>query len=630
MQIAGQDTELPEIRLRSKVFAAIVVAGLLLLAMRLFYLQVIRGDEIYRLTSESIVRTVVLAAPRGELRDRRGRVLATTRPSFDLVVMPGQLDRAGYDRLVAILAPDRPDLPEWTRVAPPARGVRAEPVTFAEDISDEHMAAVATRMDLEGVVIRPEPRRRYPYGSLFTHTLGYTNEIRGEELKRRRAEGYKPQDRVGRTGLERQMERYLRGQAGYERQVVDRRNRPLPGVNVADLVNGPVRREAVPGHNVVLTVDLGIQQAAERALRDKDAAAAVILEVDTGRILAMYSHPGFDLNLMSSRLTHEQQARLTGNPYRPFRDKTVADTYNPGSTFKVVTAAAALDAGVIDQDDRTVCRGAIELGKRKFRCTHVHGAVDADSAMIQSCNIYFYELGGKAGMMNRIAARAMDFGLGEVTGLGINGEVAGLVPTEEWHNSRRNRGEGFSLGHAFNTAIGEGATRVTVLQMALLYAAIANGGQLMAPQLIERVETAGGQVVARFPAKQRRPVNVTPETLAYLHRSLAGVMGDRRGTAWRARSHKVTMAGKTGTATTHLSKKREAGAAASGHMDHAWFAGFAPADKPQVAFAVLVEHGGFGGEVAAPVARQLVEAALVPELAQGDQGVPAKVAGNAP
>ncbi len=192
MQIAGQDTELPEIRLRSKVFATVVVSGLLLLAMRLFYLQVIRGNEIYRLTSESIVRTVVQPAPRGELRDRRGRPLATTRPSFDLVVHPGQLDRASYDQLVTILAPERPDLPEWTRVAPPPKGVRPEPVTFAEDITDEHMAAVATRMDVEGVVIRPEPRRRYSFGSLFTHTLGYTNEITGEELKRRRAEGYKP------------------------------------------------------------------------------------------------------------------------------------------------------------------------------------------------------------------------------------------------------------------------------------------------------------------------------------------------------------------------------------------------------------------------------------------------------
>jgi penicillin-binding protein 2 len=303
----------------------------------------------------------------------------------------------------------------------------------------------------------------------------------------------------------------------------------------------------------------------------------------------------------------------------------VADTYNPGSTFKVVTAVTALDEGVVDQDDRTVCRGSIELGKRRFRCTHNHGPVDAETAMIQSCNIYFYELGGKAGMMNRIAARAKDFGLGEVTGLGINGEVAGLVPTEEWHNARRSRGEAFSMGHALNTAIGEGATRVTVLQMALLYAAIANGGHLMAPQLVERVETATGQVVARFPAQERRRVNISPETLAYLHRALAGVMNDRRGTAYRARSQKVTMAGKTGTATTHLSRKREANAAASGHNDHAWFAGYAPVDHPQVAFAVLVEHGGFGGEVAAPVARQLVEAALLPPLAQTETA-PAKVA----
>jgi penicillin-binding protein 2 len=612
MQIAGQDAELPEIRLRSKVFASLVAVGLVALIGRIYLLQVVRGEELYRLTSESIVRTSPLAAVRGELRDRRGRALATTRPSFDVLVSPPHLDRRSYARLVELLARDRPELPEWQQLQAAGKGARDGGYVLAEDVTEEQMAAIATAMDLDGVSIRVEARRRYPYGALFTHTLGFTNQITAEDLARRRDDGYRLGDRIGRTGLERQWEARLRGRAGFEKTVVDRRNRPLPGVNVAELIGGPAREEPVPGHNVILTLDLDIQRAAEQALRGRPAAAAVVVEVDTGRVLAMVSLPGFDPNLMSGRLTREQQNRLARDPHRPFRDKTVADTYNPGSTFKLVTAAAALEDRVAS-GQRTFCRGYVEVGKRRFRCTHQHGHVSMEAAIVQSCNIFFYELGARPGMMDRIAARARAFGLGETTGLGINAESAGLVPSEAWHNSR-GPGEAFSLGHALNTAIGEGATRVTVLQMALLYAAIANGGHLMAPQLVDRVETADGQLVERVTPRERRRVELGAETLAVLHRGLAGVVNDKHGTAYRARSKMVLMAGKTGTAQTHLSKKIRKGltSGAGPDLDHAWFAGYAPVDRPRIAFAVLVEHGGFGGEVSAPVARQIVEAALAP------------------
>lgn len=609
MQLAGQDAELPEIRLRSKVFAVVVVAGLLALASRLFFLQVLRGDELYRLTSESIVRTTALPPVRGELRDRKGRPLATTRASFDVAVAPAALNADDYAEIARILE-DHPELPAWEKVEAAARQPRPEPLTVAEDVSPDQLAAIATRVNRDAVTVKAEPRRRYPYGPLFAHTIGYLNEIKPDEVKRRREEGYRPGDRVGRTGLERQWEGRLRGQRGYEKSVVDRRNRPLP-VAVTDLVDGPIRVEAIPGDNVILTLDLDVQRAAEEALRDKPAGAAVVVEVKTGRLLAMVSVPAYDPNLLSGRVTREEQARLTSDPYRPFRDKTLADTYNPGSTFKVITAIAALDDQLLPPEHRVFCRGHVELGKRRFRCTHQHGQVNFLSGMVQSCNIFFYDLGGRPGMMNRIAGRATSLGLGAPTGLGINGEVAGLVPTEEWHRARPDAGGAFSMGHALNTAIGEGATRVTVTQIAMVYAALANGGHLMQPQLVLRIEDAKGKVREDFPPRERRVLDIKPATLDLLRRSLTGVVNDRTGTAYRVRSSKVLIAGKTGTAQTHLSVKR-VGDKATGKGDHAWFAGFAPADDPQVAFAVLVEHGGFGGEVSAPVARHIVESYLGP------------------
>jgi penicillin-binding protein 2 len=337
----------------------------------------------------------------------------------------------------------------------------------------------------------------------------------------------------------------------------------------------------------------------------------VVLEVETGRILAMASRPTFDPNVMSGKLSHDVEARILSDRLHPFRDKALSEVYNPGSTFKAVSTLAGLDEKVITPDDRVRCGGYIELGKRRFRCTHVHGMVNLRSAVVQSCNVYFYELGAHPGMLNRLARFATELGLGAPAGLGLNGEQPGFVPTEEWHRAQaaKDPTQGSVIGHALNTAIGEGATRVTVLQMALLYAAVANGGRLWLPQVVERIESPGGQVMEEFPPRVRRDVAVSAESLTFLRKALVGVVNESNGTAYRARSSKVEIAGKTGTA--------QAGGGARRHgedpplpyerVDHAWFAGFAPASNPRIAFAVLVEHGGFGGEAAAPIAAEIVD-----------------------
>ncbi len=612
MEIAGQDAELPEIRHRSQFLSVAVALVFLGLGARLFYLQIVEGDTFYRLTADSIVRTVTLPAARGQIRDRKGRVLATMVPSYDVQVQPSQLTRGAYDRLREILGPDTERLPSWEDIQEEAHQGKDRVRVVAEDINRDAMAQLETDLDKPGIKVVAVQRRYYPNGAIAAHAIGYMNEVTADELRTRKDEGYQSGDYVGRTGCERQWEPYLRGKKGFEKMVVNRRGLRRTDVRISDLVEGPVMQTPVPGNNLVLTLDIDLQRAVERALRGARAAAAVVLEVETGRILAIASRPSFDPNLMSRGISPESVTRILSDRLRPFRDKALSDTYNPGSTFKVITALAALEEKLITPEDKVKCNGYVQIGRRRFRCTKQHKTVNLHDAIVQSCNVFFYELGGRPGMMNRLAKFATEFGLGAPSGLGLNNEQAGLVPTEEWHRAQaaadKNR-EGFVIGHALNTAIGEGATRATVLQMALVYAAIASGGKLWLPQIAERVESPTGQVIEEFPPRVRRDLSVSPESLAIIRSGLDGVVHDPKGTAYKARSRRIEVAGKTGTAQVWRGGRvgKDDPPLPYERVDHAWFAGFAPANKPRIAFAVLVEHGGHGGAVAAPVAMEIVE-----------------------
>jgi penicillin-binding protein 2 len=612
VEIAGQDAELPEIRTRSRVFSVLVVLALLGLATRLFYLQIVQGEAFYDDTTRSIIRTTVLPAVRGEIRDRKGRIVATTRPAYLLRAVPSRLTEDVYRQLARLLGPEGEALPPWSELAALPPKERDKEITLVDDLSRDRMAVIGTALEAPGLRIQALARRHYPQDALFAHVAGYMNEISAEELRNRKDDGYAASDLVGRTGIERQWESYLRGAKGFEKSIVDRRGIPKAGLRLAELVEGPARVDPSPGNNVVLTLDVDVQRIVDRALRNKLAAAAVVVDVATGRFLALASRPSFSPNLMSGRLTSAEEARFLTDRRRPFIDKTLGETYNPGSTFKAISAIAALEEHVMMAEDRTRCTGFVQIGRRRFKCRKVHGLMNLHNALVQSCNSYFYELGARPGMMNRLAKYAVEMGLGAQSGLGLNGEAAGFVPTEEWHREQQARdphAEGFVIGHALNTAIGEGATRVTVMQMALLYAAIANGGKLWLPQVVERVESPAGDVVMELPPRLRRDVAVSADTLALLRRGLAGVVADPHGTAYKARSHRVAVAGKTGTAQVQRAAPREGVDPPTPYerLDHAWFAGFAPVDQPRIAFAVLVEHGGAGGEVAAPVAMEIVD-----------------------
>jgi penicillin-binding protein 2 len=607
MEIAGQDAELPEIRRRSRYFALLAMVGFLTIAGRLFYLQVIQGDAFFRVTSDSIVHTDLLPAVRGQIRDRKGKVLAAVRPSYNVYVTPRQLTAEGFARLRALLGMNGDEaIDVWERIqggGPDAASSR--PVLLAEDISREAMAAIETGVDLPGVKITSGPRRSYPMGALAAHVVGYMNEISGDELRAKKDEGYRAGDLIGRTGIERQWDGYLRGRSGFQKIVVDRRG--MPKTDIHDIIEGPAVQPAVAGNNVILTIDADLQRFTERALRNASAAGVVALDVNSGRILAMASKPSFDPNEMSGHLTLEAEQRLLADRYHPLHDKTLAETYYPGSTFKPVSAISALEDRLITPDDKTKCHGSFEIARRRFKCTKTHGVVSLYDAIVQSCNVYFYELGARPGMMDRLAKFGSDLGLGAPTGLGLNGEDGGFLPTEEWYREQKRqnpKAEGFQVGQALNAVIGQGSTRVTLLQMALMYAAIANGGKLWLPQIVERVESPDGQTLEEFAPRVRREISVAPETLAVVRQALVGVVNESKGTAYKNRSKEIEVAGKTGTAQVH-GRHTELGGYEAG--DHAWFVGFAPAGRPRIAVAVLVEHGGHGGDVAAPVAMEIVD-----------------------
>jgi len=630
MEITGQDAELPEIRRRSRLFALFAVLIFVLIACRLFYLQVIEGDAFYKLTSDSIIRTVTKPAVRGEIRDRKNRVLARMRPSANVYVLPRELVAESFERVRTALdlAPDEAaDL--WERVqaerrAPVNEKERERPLSVREDISRNAQAILEEAgADLPGVRLEHAIRRDYPFGAAAAHVLGYMNEISGEELRAKKQENYRAGDLVGRVGIERQLEGYLRGRTGFQKVVVDRRG--IPKTNIRELVEGAIKQDPIPGNNVFLTMDMDLQRISERALRNANAGAAVVVDVSTGRILAAVSKPGFDPNEMSGHLSSEAQARILADRFHPLRDKVLTETYFPGSTFKVVTALAALEDKLISPDEHAKCHGYFEIGRRRFKCTKTHGVVALYDAIVQSCNVYFYELGARPGMLDRLARFGTDMGLGAPTGLGLNGEEAGFIATEEWYREQKRlnpKNEGFQVGHALNAAIGQ-ETRVTLLQMAMLYAAIANGGKLWLPQLVERIEAPSGQILEDFPPRVRRELSVTADNLALVRQALVGVVNESKGTAYKARpDDDLEVAGKTGTAQVlrHMGRRGEP-ITSYEQNDHAWFAGFAPAGNPRIAFAVLVEHGGHGGEVAAPVAMEIAHG-YFESVAPADRAAP--------
>jgi penicillin-binding protein 2 len=612
-----QRSDVSEFRRRFRWIALGMAVAFIGLIARLFYVQVIEGEENKAIAHENIVRRVTLATTRGILHDRNGKVLAASRPAYNVYVVPSRLDMANtWPRLVDYLGigvDERARLEAHLTALRASDGRRKDQqILLKEDVSRDAVANLATHdAELPGMDVVPVPVRYYPFEEIGAHVLGYMAEVDAEKLSLLRSSGYMEGDRIGATGVERAWESYLRGTRGWEKVLVDAKGRRRTGGE--GIIEDPRRVDPIPGRDLRLTLDAEIQKSIEKAMRGELAGGVALVDVRTGRILGLYSKPGYDPNALSGgsgkQVIRDAFRRLYTDPLKPALDKTISGAYPPGSTFKPFTALAALEKGLIDARGSMQCKGFLSFGKRTFRCTHVHGAVDLHEGIAESCNVYFYRLAAEYGVgMDVIAEMAHRYGLGAKTGLGVNAEASGRMPTRAWM-TLRNKGQ-YRLGYGLNAAIGQGATTVSVLQLALAYAAIANGGTLYQPQLVRAVETSAGTVVQEFSPRVRRQIDIRPENLALVQKALAAGVNEAGGTAYKARLAGVDLAGKTGTAQVshHVVRGIEAERVWYFNREHAWFAGYAPTKSPEVAVVVLIEHGGAGGKHAAPVAFEVIRA----------------------
>ncbi len=626
MSLLSQRREVGEFRKRYKWMALAIVIIFVIFVLRMIQLQIVGHDHYDRVARENITRTIGLPATRGIVRDTHGSIVATNRPSYDVFVTPARLasgDAATLSSLMGLDAEAERGFRERLEAVPPSR--RTHQIRFFSDITREQLAAIQThstdlthgdgRREVSAVDVVVTPVRTYPFHALGAHAIGYLNELRSDELATLRPAGYRLGDRIGRSGIERAWENLLRGRRGSRRILVD-----------ADLARSerggePEVVEPVPGRDLTLTLDMELMRIVERAMRGHPTGAVAVVDVRTGAVRALYSKPGYDLDEFTAGMGREAYAALRDDPFRPLIDKSIYEAFFPGSVFKPFSAIAGLEDHLVDPNERVVCTGSYRFGGRDFPCNvrSGHGEVDMRQAMMQSCNVYFYALAERVGL-DRIARVAQDFGLGRRTGIGINAEAPGFIPTRTWYEAHDVAWRG---GFALNTAIGQGDTKVTVIQMALAYAALANGGTLYVPQIVERVSAPDGTVIEAFEPRVRRRVHVSREHLAFLVDSFSGVVNDPLGTAYAVRiAGGVPIAGKTGTAQVGRARLSddEASRAEYRNRAHAWFVGFAPVEDPEVAIAVMIEHGGSGGRNAGPVAIQILQEYLAPRYHAASSG----------
>ena len=604
----GYGPALPELRRRARWLAMVMIAAFALLVGRLWQLQVMRGESYYERTVSNVVKERYLPSVRGKILDKKGVALADNRPAFNIYATPKHLTpnaKAELERMLGLSDNEITKIDE--RLAIGKKRDPKSPILILEDQGRDRAALVEqARSRLAGVEVHHEPYRYYPQGDLAAHLIGYMTQMTAEEADRLTSQGYETSDLVGRYGLESAWENYLRGKRGVERYAVDARGQRLDAKLAAGLIHGDRVVEPVPGANLVLTLDSDLQRLAEKAVSRVAASAVVVVEVKTGRVRAIVSKPSFDPNVMTGHLTHAEYTLLMQDPRKPFIDKALRATYPPGSIFKFITALAALEDGQAAEDESMFCTGEYELAGTRFRCHGFHEKVDLLKAIQRSCDVYFWNLAQRIGL-DRIAETSRAFGLGAPTNLGINGDAGGRIPTKAWYEQRGR----YKIGFATNAAIGQGDVEVTVMQMAMAYAALANGGKLFVPQVVERVESFEGRTIVAYDPKVARTVKIPADALDTWKKGMWRVNNEPGGTAFdHGYSSVVQVMGKTGTAEVKKHHKdidhkdlEKWNPAAS----HAWFAGWAPAEDPELAIVVMIEHGGSGGTNAWPIAQRIFD-----------------------
>jgi penicillin-binding protein 2 len=595
------------------------------LVARLYYLQVVEAERYKVLAEDNRINLKLLAPPRGKILDRYGEPLALNRLNYRVVVVAEQareVERT-LDQLAQLIDVTEADR---RRVMRDVRRKRAfVPVTVRENLNWDDVSKIEINApDLPGVSIDVGQSRFFPHTEAVGHILGYVGavseaELTGESLLEL------PEFRIGKNGIEKTRDLDLRGSAGASQVEVNAVGRVIRELS---------RQEAIPGKDVELTLDIGLQEFTRQRIGD-ESASAVVLDIHTGEVLAMVSAPAFDPNLFSHGLNAREWEEFVANPKQPLNNKAIQGQYPPGSTFKMMTAMAALDAGVITPSTLVTCPGHYALGDRLWYCWKYkggHGSVDLNYAIKQSCDCFFYECAKRVGI-DKLAEVSKRFGLGARLGIDIPGERPGNIPTREW--VRATRGHPWTQGETLNAGIGQGMVLVTPLQLAVMAARIANGGYAVIPHLTRAV---GGKPADDIKRPPFASLGISQTVMSHVFKGMVAVCNDARGTAYRARIQEAgfEMAGKTGSAQV-----RRMSAAERDHnvrrkdedipwreRDHALFISFAPVQAPRYACAVVVEHGLHGADSAAPIARDVLLEAQKRDI--GRQPAGGRIAGADP
>ncbi len=603
-----------EFQARLFVCLLAIIGFFLIVFVRLFYLQIAKGRQFAFFSMENTMKEIKIPASRGVIFDRNHISMVENRPSFDLILVPQQIrdidTLKGTLEQVAGIDPSVVTS-KWKSVK---RQAAFLPVEVADDISYDQ--AVRLRVSksaeiddldptgLRGVEVTARTLRSYPQGPVAAATIGHIGEINEKDLARFQKDEpgrYSLGDIVGASGIEKRWDKILRGRDGHELKVVDAVGREIFSEDLGEFQR---REDPVNGDNLVLTLDSRLQKFAEERFEGK-SGGLVALDPKTGEVLAMVSVPSYDPAKLVSNVSPQYWTTLVTDPQKLMLNRATQGAYPPGSTYKIVTALAGLEEGVIKPDETISCHGGLQYGGRFFKCWNKggHGAISVRQAIPQSCDTFFYITGLRLGV-DRLAKYANMLGLGLKTGVDLDGEKAGTIPTAEW--KKKLFGQEWHAGENISISVGQGYDTATPLQNALMVAQVGVGKKLK-PHLFKRLEDPAGRVIREWDGPAPEPLPISAAHLDIVRAAMADTVKSPSGTAHRVASKYFTMAGKTGTAQVMSEEAKGRAKAGVKTGDHAWFVAISPADQPEIAVSVIVEHGGFGASAAAPVARDVIE-----------------------
>ncbi len=607
----SEDDLIRSLKGRATLVGNIVLFCFFVIFSRLWYLQILKGAEFFNYSMKNWLKKEDITAPRGMIFDRNTKLLVHNIPRIDAVIIPQYLKnkKETIQNLSSVLDMTFDEISDILKKR--YNQAQYRPIIIKKNISHKEIAIIETEnTKLPGVFVETFVSREYTDKEVGANLLGYISEITKDQLPkyiRRDKFDYKQGDYIGQIGIESSFDSFLRGKDGHEYREVDAKGIVRRRVKLNNILEGISDSPAIPGHNIRLTIDRDLQLVAHEALKEK-VGSAVAIDVHTGEVLAMISVPSFDPT-SSKRVNASYWMSIVTNPLNPLRDRTIQEHYAPGSTFKTITAIAALEEGVVSPNQKVNCEPTFRLGRRVYHDWKKtgHGVSDLYKSLRRSVDVYYYKIAAQMDI-DTISHYAKLFGLGAKTGISLSREIPGLIPSKEWKKKRF--GEEWQTGETLSCSIGQSYVLVTPLQLALAYAAIANNGTLYRPYLIKEIFSINGEILKKNSPQVVREILLKPENFKAIQKGLYEVVNHPRGTAWWHRGKGIRMSGKTGTSQVRSMSSKELFSKCSEmpyeSRHHGIFVGYAPFDDPQIAVAAVVEHGCSGSGAASPIVEKII------------------------